>query len=112
MFAIMGMSGGEVIIILAVLFVTIVVPAAAVAGIVLLLVKRSSTPATPATPAVASAPPSAATLVPGSVQVQGRPLKCLVCGHDNFRTSASAPGRADVAYTCAQCGYLHWFVPT
>jgi hypothetical protein len=103
------MSGGEVIIILAVLFVTIVVPAAVVAAIVLLLVKRSSTRTTSAG---ASAPAAGATLLPGPVQVQGRPLKCLVCGHDNFRTSAATPGRADVAYTCAQCGYLHWFVPT
>ena len=102
MFAIMGMSGGEVILILAVLFVTIVVPAVVVAAIVLLLVKRSSTPA----------PTAAATVLPGPVQMQGRSLKCLVCGHDTFRTSAPAPGRADVAYTCAQCGYLHWFLPT
>jgi hypothetical protein len=102
MFAIMGISGGELIIILAVLFITIVVPAVVVAAIVLLLVKRSSTPA----------PTVAATVLPGPVQVQGRPLKCLVCGHDTFRTSAPAPGRADMAYTCAQCGYLHWFLPT
>ena len=109
MFAIMGMSGGEVIIILAVLFVTIVVPAAVVAAIVLLLVKRSSTPATPAPVSAAAA---GAAVLPGPVQVQGLPLKCVVCGHDNFRTSASAPGRADVAHTCVQCGYLHWFMPT
>ncbi len=102
MFAIMGMSVAELIIILAVLFIFIVVPAVVVAAIVLLLVKRSSTPA----------PTVAATVLPGPVQVQGRPLKCLVCGHDTFRTSAPAPGRADVAYTCAQCGYLHWFLPT
>ena len=108
MLAVMGMSGGEVIIILAVLFVTIVVPAAVVAAIVLLLVNRSSTRITAA---AASAPATAATSLPGPVQVQGRPLKCLVCGHDNFRTSAPAPGRTDMAHTCVQCGYLHWFVP-
>jgi len=105
----MGISGAEVILILAVLFVTIVVPAAVVAAIVLMLVKRSSTPVTPVT---ASAPAAAATVLPGPVQVQGRPLKCLVCGHDTFRTSAPTPGRGDVTYTCAQCGYLHWFMPT
>ena len=81
---------------------TWVLVAVVVAAIVLLLVKRSSTPA----------PTVAATVLPGPVQVQGRPLKCLVCGHDTFRTSAPAPGRADMAYTCAQCGYLHWFLPT
>jgi len=104
MFAVLGMSGGEVILILAVLFITIVVPAVIVAGVVLLLVKRSSMPA--------SAPAAAAARLPGPVQVQGRPLKCLVCGHDTFRASAPAAGRADVAYACAQCGYLHWFMPT
>ncbi|MGD0536806.1 MAG: hypothetical protein ABSC03_04075 [Verrucomicrobiota bacterium] len=107
----MGMSGGEVIIILAVLFVFIVLPALALAAVLMLVAKRSRSGTVQPMAAVA-APVFATSILPGPVQVQGRPLKCLVCGHDTFRTSAPTPGRADVAYTCAQCGCLHWFMPT
>ena len=58
------------------------------------------------------------------VQVQGRSLKCLVCGHDGFtrreaqlNTSAASflgfdwLNRTGVCYICGRCGYIHWFLP-
>lgn len=58
------------------------------------------------------------------VEVQGRTLKCLVCGHDGFRkreaqlntARASFFGfdwlnRSGVCYVCVRCGYIHWFLP-
>lgn len=58
----------------------------------------------------------------GSVQVQGRALRCLICSHDMFsqrEIDVSAPGlafftqhdsRAHCA-VCARCGYVHMFIP-
>jgi hypothetical protein len=61
---------------------------------------------------------------PIGVEVQGRELKCLVCGHDAFRkteaqlNTATATffkfvwaNRSGVCYVCAKCGYIHWFLP-
>ena len=61
---------------------------------------------------------------PISVEVQGRELKCLVCGHDCFHkreaqlnTAAASFFNFDWAnptgacYICAKCGYIHWFLP-
>ncbi len=58
----------------------------------------------------------------GSVEVQGRALRCLICSHDMFsqrEIDVSAPGlafftqqdtRAHCA-VCARCGYVHMFIP-
>ena len=58
----------------------------------------------------------------GSVEVQGRGLRCLICSHDMFsqrEIDVSAPGlafftqhdtRAHCA-VCARCGYVHMFIP-
>lgn len=59
---------------------------------------------------------------PVSVEVQGRELKCLVCGHDGFHKQEAQlnPARAGlldwtvptgICYVCAKCGYIHWFLP-
>lgn len=61
---------------------------------------------------------------PISVQVHGRELSCLVCGHDCFHkreaqlnTAAASFFNFDwanstgVCYVCARCGYIHWFLP-
>ena len=61
---------------------------------------------------------------PISVEVQGRPLKCLVCGHDEFwknEAQLNTAGRSFLnlewtsptghCYICARCGYIHWFMP-
>lgn len=61
---------------------------------------------------------------PIGVEVQGRELKCLVCGHDGFRkreaqlnTRGAAflnlewANASGVCYVCAKCGYIHWFLP-
>ncbi len=57
-----------------------------------------------------------------TVQVQGRALRCLICGSDTFsqrEIDVSAPGlafftrddtRAHCA-VCARCGYVHMFIP-
>lgn len=62
---------------------------------------------------------------PVSVEIQGQPLKCLVCTHDQFNrreaqlnTSGASffnldwLNRSGVCYVCARCGYIHWFLPT
>jgi predicted nucleic-acid-binding Zn-ribbon protein len=61
---------------------------------------------------------------PISVEVQGRVLKCLVCGHDEFWKKEAQLNTAGasffnlewtspsgVCYLCSQCGYIHWFLP-
>lgn len=61
---------------------------------------------------------------PISVEIQGRDLKCLVCGHDCFHkreaqlnTAAASflyfdwASPTGVCYGCAKCGYIHWFLP-
>ena len=61
---------------------------------------------------------------PISVEIQGRELNCLVCGHDCFHkreaqlnTAAASFLNFDwanptgVCYVCAKCGYIHWFLP-
>lgn len=61
---------------------------------------------------------------PVSVEIQGKVLKCLVCGHDEFakreaqlNTSAATffnfdwANASGVCYVCARCGYIHWFLP-
>ena len=61
---------------------------------------------------------------PVGVEIRGRELKCLVCGHDAFwkreaqlNTAGASFFNLDwanpsgVCYICAQCGYIHWFLP-
>jgi predicted nucleic-acid-binding Zn-ribbon protein len=61
---------------------------------------------------------------PVNVEVQGRELKCLVCGNDSFRrneaqlnTAVATFFRLDwtnstgLCYVCSKCGYIHWFLP-
>ncbi len=57
------------------------------------------------------------------VEVLGRELKCLVCGHDRFsqraaqlETDAATLNleflhRSGVCIICRACGYIHWFYP-
>jgi predicted nucleic-acid-binding Zn-ribbon protein len=60
-----------------------------------------------------------------TVDVLGRPLKCQVCGHDQFwrhqvllntRTltffDMEWMNRDATCVVCEQCGYVHWFVST
>ena len=61
---------------------------------------------------------------PTGVEIQGRELKCLVCGHDAFRKKEAQLNSAATSlmnlewtapsgtcYICAKCGYIHWFLP-
>ncbi|MBM3879835.1 MAG: hypothetical protein FJ387_08965 [Verrucomicrobia bacterium] len=61
---------------------------------------------------------------PAAVEIQGRPLKCLLCGHTEFwkreaqlnTTGATLLGldwanELGSCYVCAQCRYIHWFLP-
>ena len=60
---------------------------------------------------------------PIKVEIQGRELKCLICGHDTFfkqevqlngtasffkNTRSLPPGTCHI---CAKRGYIHWFLP-
>lgn len=64
------------------------------------------------------------TSEPVCVNVEGRDLKCLVCGFDSFwkreaqlNTAAASFFNFDwanpsgICYVCAKCGYIHWFLP-
>lgn len=59
-----------------------------------------------------------------SVEIQGRELKCLVCGNDSFwkrEAQLHTQGLSflnlewtsptGVCYVCSKCGYIHWFLP-
>ena len=61
---------------------------------------------------------------PESVEIAGRPLVCQVCGADGFlQRNAQLHGPTAtffgvewtsptaICYVCAQCGYIHWFLP-
>lgn len=61
---------------------------------------------------------------PMGVEVQGKTLECLICGHDAFRrreallnTAAATffnfdwANKSGTCYVCARCGYIHWFLP-
>ena len=57
----------------------------------------------------------------GSVAVQGRPLRCIICSHDAFREHHLNLGNAVFSFldpdstahcaVCARCGYVHMFLP-
>jgi hypothetical protein len=62
---------------------------------------------------------------PVVIEVNGRPLRCVVCQHDTFyRRSAVLSGAAAsffnldwaspscVCLVCSGCGHIHWFLPT
>jgi predicted nucleic-acid-binding Zn-ribbon protein len=59
---------------------------------------------------------------PETVEVAGRSLKCLVCGHDRFDQREGQLNTAGMSFMgldwanesaicaiCANCGYIHWF---
>ena len=59
----------------------------------------------------------------GEVEVNGRPLECVVCRHHRFlhrRGMLNTPGltflnldwanRTADLYICDACGYIHWFL--
>ena len=61
---------------------------------------------------------------PVQVEIQGRPLRCEICGHNNFwhreaqlNTAVATFFNFDWAnasatcYVCDGCGYIHWFLP-
>ncbi len=61
---------------------------------------------------------------PIGVEVQGYELECLVCGNDTFHkreaqlnTAAASffgfdwANQTGLCYVCAECGYIHWFLP-
>ena len=61
---------------------------------------------------------------PIGVEIQGRELKCLVCGHGVFWKKEAQLNTAGASflnldwtnpsgacYICAKCGYIHWFLP-
>ena len=58
----------------------------------------------------------------GSVSVQGRPLRCMICSHDAFREHHLNIGNAVFSFldpdskahcaVCARCGYVHMFLPS
>ena len=60
----------------------------------------------------------------GPVEIEGKELKCAICGHDRFRTrkaqlnTAGAEfvnlgwaNQAATCHACEKCGYVHWFAP-
>lgn len=62
---------------------------------------------------------------PQSYEIAGRPLRCVVCGHDQFRQRSAQLNTAGASFlgldwanqsawcfVCEQCGYIHWFLPT
>ena len=57
----------------------------------------------------------------GPVEVQGRPLHCIVCSHDTFWEhhlklggglfSFLDPDSSAHCAVCARCGFVHMFLP-
>lgn len=58
----------------------------------------------------------------GRAEVNGRPLTCLVCGHDTFRQRAIAMNTTGLSFLdldwlnrtaraaiCTECGFVHQF---
>ena len=61
---------------------------------------------------------------PMQVEIQGKPLRCEICGHDSFwhreaqlNTAVATFFNFDwanasaICYVCDGCGYIHWFLP-
>lgn len=62
---------------------------------------------------------------PQQYEMAGRPLRCLICGHDHFRQQSAQlntagatflgldwANRSAWCFVCEKCGYIHWFLPT
>ena len=62
---------------------------------------------------------------PTTVEIHGRPLNCLVCGHDTFWRRTTQKNTAFLTFlkldwmnrtvtslACDKCGYVHEFFPT
>jgi predicted nucleic-acid-binding Zn-ribbon protein len=60
-----------------------------------------------------------------TVEVMGRELNCLVCGHNEFHKREAQLNTAVASFfdfdwanasgtcvICDNCGYIHWFYPT
>ena len=61
---------------------------------------------------------------PEPLEVDGRAVKCLVCGHDRFHKREAQLNTAGMTFlkldwanesgtcfVCDHCGFIHWFVP-
>lgn len=61
---------------------------------------------------------------PKQVDVLGKAIKCLVCGHDRFHQREAQLNTAGLTLlkldwmnssglcaVCDQCGFIHWFLP-
>ena len=61
---------------------------------------------------------------PNSYEVQGKILKCLVCGHEAFWRREAQLNTTGLSFlnldwlnrsanclVCDRCGYIHWFLP-
>lgn len=61
---------------------------------------------------------------PMSVEVQGKVLQCVVCGHDEFdkreaqmNTAVATffnmdwANKSAICWVCERCGFVHWFLP-
>ncbi len=59
-----------------------------------------------------------------TVEIHGRPIRCLICSHDQFwrhdvqLNTAMASfmdldwmNKSAVCAVCDNCGYIHWFIP-
>jgi predicted nucleic-acid-binding Zn-ribbon protein len=53
-----------------------------------------------------------------SIEIHGRPLRCVICRHDRFHRQAKDVGtlaaeffgfEANEYFVCGECGYVHWF---
>ena len=61
----------------------------------------------------------------GPVTVLGNQMRCEICGHDRFFQREGKINTTGMTFfdldwlnqsancvVCAQCGYVHWFLPT
>ena len=62
---------------------------------------------------------------PESAEVNGKPLRCQVCGHGEFFKREAQLHTAGLTFfklewasptctclVCSDCGYVHWFFPS
>jgi hypothetical protein len=60
---------------------------------------------------------------PQPVEVNGKPLRCVVCQHDRFWVTAAQlnkavttffkldwTDRSATCFVCSECTYIHWFL--
>ena len=61
---------------------------------------------------------------PEQVEIAGKTLKCLVCGHDRFNKREAQLNTVGMTFlkldwanasglcvVCGNCGFIHWFLP-